>query len=73
MDWFLYDSGLRHEGFKSGWGEGGGGCGGGGGGGAGGANPWLLTFGEGNSVTGTKQASILLLMVGQNNRMSEKL
>ena len=61
MDWFLYDSGLRHEGFKSGWGEGGG------------ANPWLLTFGEGNSVTGTKQASILLLMVGQNNRMSEKL
>ena len=67
MDWFLYDSGLRHEGFKSGWGEGGGG------GGGGGANPWLLTFGEGNSVTGTKQASILLLMVGQNNRMSEKL
>ena len=44
-----------------------------GGGKGGGANPWLLTFGEGNSVTGTKQASTLLLMVGQNNRMSEKL
>ena len=42
-------------------------------GGGGGANPWLLTFGQGNSVTGAKQASTLLLMVGQNNRMSEKL
>ena len=37
----------------------------------GGAIPGRLTFGGGNSVTGTKQASTFLLMFGQNNRMSE--